>query len=56
MTNKGKPQVDIRQAITSKSVALEAVEKLTKMQKHFLSKGIGGSQTELKALIEVGRD
>ena len=56
VTNNGKPQVEIRQATESKKIVSNAVAALKTLQSKQLAARKGGSQKQLKALMEHGRD
>ena len=56
VTNNGKPQVEIRQATESKETISDAVDALKALQSKQLAAKKGGSQKQLKALLEQGRD
>ncbi|RLA43983.1 MAG: hypothetical protein DRR42_21025 [Gammaproteobacteria bacterium] len=56
VTNNGKPQVEIRQATESKITVSNAVDALKALQSKQLAARKGGSQKQLKALMEQGRD
>jgi antitoxin (DNA-binding transcriptional repressor) of toxin-antitoxin stability system len=56
VTNNGKPQVEIRQATESKKTVSDAVDALKALQSKQLAARKGGSQKQLKALVEHGRD
>ena len=56
VTNNGKPQVEIRQATESRKTITNAVKALKTLQANQLAARKGGSQKELKALMEQGRD
>ena len=56
VTNNGKPQVEIRQATHSKQAVKDAIKALETLQRKQLAAKKGGSQKQLKALVEHGRD
>ncbi len=56
VTNNGKPQVEIRQATQSKKTITNAIRALKALQSNQLAARKGGSQKQLKALMEHGRD
>jgi len=56
VTNNGKPQVEIRQATQSKKTVTNAIRALKALQNNQLAARKGGSQKQLKALMEHGRD
>jgi antitoxin (DNA-binding transcriptional repressor) of toxin-antitoxin stability system len=56
VTNNGKPQVEIRQATESKKTISDTVDALKVLQSKQLAARKGGSQKQLKALMEQGRD
>ncbi len=60
VTNNGKPQVEIRQAIMPETIVSGAVKVLKELQKRGITKGISADvdtdQRTLKSLWEEGRD
>jgi antitoxin (DNA-binding transcriptional repressor) of toxin-antitoxin stability system len=56
VTNNGKPQVEIRQATPPKALIRDAIKGLIDLQKEQLSANKGGSQDQLKAIMDEGRD
>ncbi len=56
VTNNGKPQVEIRQATQPQKTVRDAIRALKALQSKQLAARKGGSQKQLKALMEHGRD
>ncbi len=56
VTNNGKPQVEIRQATQSRNIIRDAINALEALQSKQLATKKGGSQEQLKSLMEHGRD
>lgn len=56
VTNNGTPQVEIRKAAANETNIAVAVEELAALQRGQLARAAGGSQKELRRILEEGRD
>ena len=56
VTNNGVPQVEIRKAPADNEQMAQAIEGLSALQQTQLAAGTGGSQEELRRMLESGRD
>ena len=56
VTNNGKPQAEIRQATPARTTITKAIKALQALQNKQLAKGKGGTQRDLRKLMEEGRD
>ena len=56
VTNNGVPQVEIRKVKEDQPTIAGAIKALASLQKRQLAEGAGGSQSELKRLVDEGRD
>ena len=56
VTNNGVPQVEIRKATANDATIAGAVKELATLQRRQLAAAAGGSQKELRRLLEEGRD